>query len=90
MRLTRVFKYELPVGDEVSIDMPRGAEILHVDVQNHRPYLWARVDASAPPEARHFRFAGTGHTLDDRVGKHVGSFLMEGGHLVFHIFELLR
>jgi len=84
--LLRVYKYTLPLGDWVSVTMPQGAEALFVQVQNNEPRLWARVDIGSPPVVHHFRIAGTGHDLGSNVGKHIGSFLLYGGDLVFHVF----
>lgn len=84
--VTRVYKYPLPLGDWVSVYMPEGAEPLCVQVQHGQPCLWARATIGAPPIVHHFRIAGTGHDLGSNVGKHVGSFQLEGGALVFHVF----
>ncbi len=84
--MLRVFKYAVPVTDYFYIDLPRGAELLTAQVQAGEPQLWARVDDDAPTEQRHFRLVGTGHPAAD-TGKHVGSFQMHGGGLVFHLFE---
>ena len=40
----------------------------------------------ATPTIYHFRVAGTGHDLGSNVGRHIGSFQMHGGALVFHVF----
>ncbi|MDP3766877.1 MAG: hypothetical protein Q8S13_02575 [Dehalococcoidia bacterium] len=83
-----VYKYEIPMtGDYVEIKLPRGAEILHVAAQHETPYLWALVDPKAPLVSRRLRFAGTGHTIAPDVGRHLGSFFVHDGALVFHIFE---
>ena len=85
-----VYKYELWIDDFVSIQMPVGAEVLHVDVQRGQPCIWARVDPTAGPERRIFRVARTGHPLDPAIGPHIGSFQMHDGELVFHVFEVTR
>jgi hypothetical protein len=81
-----VYKYRLPVGDWSSISMPEGAQVLCVEVQNDRPTLWARVTPGNRPHVYHFRTAGTGHDLGSNVGRHIGSFQLDGGALVFHVF----
>ncbi len=83
-----VWKFTIPLRDVVSIVMPRGAEIIHVANQFGTPTIWALVDPAESLVNREFRFAGTGHLIPEHhLGKHVGSFLMDGGSLVFHIFE---
>lgn len=86
MSLQRVYKYLLPVDDWVNVTMPAGAEPLFVEVQHGIPCLWARVTIGNPPEVHHFRIARTGHDLGSNVGRHVGSFMLDGGDLVFHVF----
>jgi len=82
--MKRVFKYELPFEDSFGIDLPRGAEILSVQVQSGRPQLWAMVDQGRPMERRYFEVRGTGHELGD-VGAFVATIQLH--ELVFHIFE---
>ena len=87
--MTTIWKFPLDAEDVIELDMPEGAEALHVSTQYGNPCLWARVDPKAPTEKRRFRFAGTGHPLTDDVGRHIGSWLMQGGALVFHLFEMV-
>lgn len=85
-----VYKYPVPVADEVRIDMPFGAKVLHVEQQGEGVYIWALVDPSAERERRVFIVRGTGHPIDDDMPiEHVGTFLLQGGALVFHLFEVL-
>mgnify|MGYP003519694140 FL=1 len=86
MNIRRVYKYPLYVGDWISVQMPMGAEPMCVQMQNGEPQLWALVDVGNPPTTHHFRIAGTGHDLGSNVGKHIGSFQMHSGALVFHVF----
>ena len=86
MSVQRIYKYPLYVGDWICLNMPEGAEPLCVQMQHGIPCLWARVTVGNPPTVHHFRIAGTGHDLGGNVGKHIGSFQMEGGALVFHVF----
>ena len=83
-----VHKYAIDIDDEVAVDMPSGAQILHVGDQYGRLCIWALVDPEAREVPRRFRIAGTGHRIADPVGPHVGSVLFSGGALVLHLFEL--
>lgn len=85
--MQRVYKYQLPMNDWVSITMPAGAEPLCVEVQNGLPCLWARITVDNPPAVHHFRIAGTGHDLGSNVGRHLGSVLLHDGALVLHVFS---
>ena len=84
-----VWKFPFEVADEFYLRMPAGAEILHVDVQSGQPCLWVLVDSDRPTVARGFRLAGTGHTIGDYspAWKFVGTFLVHGGALVFHLWD---
>ncbi len=84
--LTTVWKFPLPLKDLAEGEMPMYAEILYVGVQGDSAFLWAWVNPDAPRKTRRFRVSGTGHTLG-AVGAHVGSFMLLGGALVFHVFE---
>lgn len=81
-----VYKYPLAVDAIVTLDMPTGAEVLIVAVQHGAAMLWARVDTDQPHETRRFRVAGTGHPRAD--GRYIGTLIMHGDHLVFHVFDL--
>ena len=100
-----VFKYPITNRDVQQIDLPEGAEVLHVNLQNGLPYIWVLHDATllgdqvvagrpdmkdAVTERRTFRLAGTGHPIDGTIKKYIGTFMMHGGALVFHFFELDR
>lgn len=87
MDAPRIWKYEVPVGDEIRLHMPRGAQILTVQMQGSTPCIWAKVDA-APEHSqvwRVFRWRGTGHDADN-TDNYVGTVQMMGGGLVFHLF----
>ena len=86
--MKQVFKYPIPIRDDFSLALPGGARILDVQVQNGVGCIWALVDASIPPIMRRFRLAGTGHPLNEPHLIHIGTFQLEGGALVFHLFEV--
>lgn len=81
-----VFKYKLQVCRSQTLELPVGAELLHVDVQHGEICLWAKVDAWAKRENRIFCVAGTGHELPDGELKHVGTVMC--GPYVWHVFEM--
>ncbi len=81
-----IWKYTLAIADDVELCMPEGARILTVAEQHGLPWLWAMVDPAAPKVARRLAIRGTGHPLGD-VGDYIGTFMLERGALVFHVFE---
>ncbi len=83
-----IFKYPIEVKDRFYVDMPAGARILSVQVQHNIPQIWAVVDVLMPKVERAFWVRGTGHELGiAAAGKFVGTFQLDGGSLVFHLFD---
>jgi DNA-directed RNA polymerase subunit RPC12/RpoP len=85
--IRKIFKYPLPVDDEIAISMPEGSEILTVQVQGTMPYIWAIVDTDAPITTRYLCIRGTGHAFKGNEGKYIGTYQLDNGALVFHVFE---
>lgn len=86
--MNTVYKYGFDITDDFELELPKGARILHVDVQNGYPYIWALVDPDAPKEKKKFHLAGTGHPINEKIKNHIGTFLLHEGALVFHLFAL--
>lgn len=86
-----IHKYPVAVVDRFTLALPRGAEVLAVQMQQESPYLWAIVDTEAELERRVFRLVGTGHRLlPEEPGKYCGTFQMLNGSIVYHLFEAGR
>ena len=81
-----IWKYDLRLVDVQNVRLPVAAKILAVQVQRGVPRLWALVDPGAPEENRRIAIRGTGHPID-MAGEYIGTFQVEGGALVFHVFE---
>jgi hypothetical protein len=81
-----IWKFPVMPG-AFTIGLPRGAEVLAAQAQDGEAMAWAVVDPAAPVEQRRFIAAGTGHPLPDGPLKHLGTFQLDGGALVFHLFE---
>ena len=85
----RIWKWPLQITDRQAQMMPAGAEVLTVQMQGHQPQLWALVDPEKPRGLRHFQAVATGEPFDDEGMKYVATFQINGGSLVFHLFELM-
>lgn len=87
-----IWKFAFLIRDEFSLWMPKGAEILHADVQQGQEgqaCLWALVHTDALSVDRYFSLRGTGHNaLGLTSGHHVSTFQAAGGALVWHLFDL--
>ena len=70
-----------------SIQMPKGAQSLSVQVQGENPCLWAIVNPQAEPETVLISIYGTGHNLPDNPGEFIGTFQISNGRFVFHVFK---
>ncbi len=62
-----IFKYQMPVLEEFTMDLPAGAEIIRMEDQGGMFWLWAVVNTDAPTEARKFRAFKTGAKMPDGV-----------------------
>lgn len=82
-----IFKYEIKIEDYQIVMMPKNAVILCTGVQYEKMCLWALVDPKAEMEKRRIIVKGTGHTVDEKNMKYIGTNQLMEGHLVWHIFE---
>lgn len=83
-----IWKFTFEVEDRISIEAPKGAQILDVQTQYDCPCLWMLVDPLAAKEERHFRIYGTGNPIrefDER--RYIGTF--QQGAFVWHLFEVV-
>jgi hypothetical protein len=87
-----IWKYELEMNQRTAIEIPHSAEILCVQTQFNNPCIWALVDTDNYKEERVFEIFGTGFSIKGDMGvdrKYIGTFQLEGGALVYHLFERL-
>lgn len=94
-----VWKYPIAGGRVTVIEVPQGAQLLHVAMQakvpgspaiGETPTLWYLVDPAEPKEKKTIVVVGTGDQLHARDGslEHLGSVLTsDGGGYVWHLFE---
>jgi hypothetical protein len=80
-----VWKYQLDVVGRQMLQMPIGAKILHIGVQNEYPVIWAEVDTEAGIEPRIFTIVTTGERYEAHTG-YVGTATIRDW-FVAHIFE---
>lgn len=86
-----IWKFPFKTDDSIQIDMPKGAEVLTVQTQNEQPCFWALVSTKAPLETRNFAIFLTGFNVPTHLKmKYIGTYQLNGGMLIFHVFELLQ
>ncbi len=85
--MNSVWKFPLRDDPEAILRMPKGAQVLSVQVQEGRPMVWALVDPQEKSVRRKFWIVGTGWNVNpDGLGSFVGTIQL-AGDLVFHIFD---
>lgn len=83
--MNEIWKYQL---DETGVmEMPEGAQVLSAQMQHDWPVVWAKVDPRAPIKTKRLGVYGTGHAMPDDPGRFIGTFQMDNGALVFHVFD---
>ena len=84
-----IWKYALKIDTyTTTLQIPAGAELLHVAAQNDVPCLWFLLDPNMPLRDRHFNVCGTGwEKIPEYISKtdYAGTVLI--GPYVWHIFE---
>jgi hypothetical protein len=61
----RIYKYQLQDADHVKVEIPKGAQLLHVYAQNNKPCIWVLVNEEIKEtEIREFRIIDTGQSID--------------------------
>lgn len=89
-------------GEGDYFDIPMAAEAVPLSVQPQRARtgsvwvnMWIRMPEDAilpdyPTPPRRFYICGTGHKLHPKAGRHLSTFQLHDGALVFHVFEEAR
>lgn len=85
-----IYKYSLPVQEKLTIELPRGAQIIRVEDVAGLFWLWAIVDPEAEKEPRHIECYKTGQPIETPLQhlKYLGAcklFIMQ--ELCLYMFE---
>lgn len=83
----KIWKFKLDITDEQTVEMPAGARILSVQMQQGDCCLWALCNENAAYERRHIAIYGTGNPMPDDPGAYLATFQLHSGATVFHAFE---
>lgn len=82
----RIWKYPFEIADRFVLQLPQGARVLSVELQDEQPCLWAMVNAESTEELRRFALVGTGHLLPNGISTYIATF--QQPPFVWHLFEL--
>lgn len=85
--MTRIYKYELALQHRQILNLPVGAKIRHIGVQNGTFQLWAEINPKNDVEPRTFIIYGTGHDIEEN---RFLEYLQTVCHnkFVWHFYEL--
>ena len=88
----RIYKWSLQDTALQTLILPLGAQILTVQMQNDHPQLWALCEDQAvltqPGQIRTIAIYETGSSLPDNPGAYIGTFQMQQGAVVCHVFAV--
>jgi len=82
-----IYKYEVGRGTNV-IEMPIGARVLTVQSQYGKAFIWALIDTvNIDHVPRRFEAFETGESLGKTEFQYIGTFQLDGGSSIYHLFE---
>lgn len=87
-----IWKYTFSDIYDETFQMPKGAEILTVQIQDENICIWALINTLEDTENRSFEIYGTGHIIHCDMGierKYINTFQIDNG-LAFHLFERIN
>lgn len=94
--MKQIWKYKITPpkeGNVINIEMPAGAAVLDIQVQERDPVLWAAIDADRLKEVRTFAIFATGTDIPEfHKLSYLKTFQINDafrGSLVFHVFEVV-
>lgn len=90
--MNTIWKFELELEREPTVDMPIGARVLSVGTQgtsfDRKLVVWAHVpDSTAKTEERHFFVLGTGNDIPWRLEESTFIGTVQMGALVWHVWD---
>jgi hypothetical protein len=83
-----VYKYEIELANEVTLDLPVGAEVIKFDKDPNRTQLciWCIVDTNQPIKAKTFAIRGTGGNIESNLWYLTSAIV---NPFVWHLFEVV-
>lgn len=85
--MNAIYKYPVPFDTNQAIELPRGAMLLDLQIQNDSPMLWAVIDLDEPARQKfHIRMSGSGLALDFDPRGAILQRTTQMGNLVWHWF----
>lgn len=89
-----VWKYELPMSNEFTVDIPANYRILSVHPQFGKYQMWVLNDALSEPRPVLFCMVGTGQELPklpaDKYVQHVATIKQYDDTIMLHLFRAVE
>lgn len=83
-----IWKFPVAIVNQQLVEMPLGAKILTTAMQGETPCLWAEVDPEETGKhLRNIHIFGTGQWMPADPSIYIGSLMLHGGALVFHVYD---
>lgn len=85
-----VWKFRLQpteLGDPFLVELPAGVKIVHAGVSPSGPCVYGIVDPTAETVVHTFLVIATGKDLPEGSWTHLGTIMLNGGTMVFHVFH---
>ena len=84
-----IWKYTIGTSGEFRVEMPVGAIVLSVQLQDGRLCMWAQVEEGRSLETRYFRACETGDPIPEGEPLRFIDTVQTYSGMVYHIFERL-
>lgn len=85
-----IWQYTIETLHDNVLEIPKGGQVLSIQIQGGLPQLWVLIDPNAEKGKRTFRLHGTGHGVPDSDKLNfIGTVQLDKGELVLHVFEVL-
>lgn len=91
--MRRILKFELKLHGEQVIEIEGIGTILHVNVQNGKPFVWIDVNEYLfKKEEKRIRIFHTGEEIPNELlhkTKYIGTFFLDDGCYVGHVYQII-
>ncbi len=82
----KIFKYNLPIKPDITIQIPSNSKFLSLQVQDGIPVIWFLVYEENPLTNMHISVYGTGQEINQgNIKLYIGT--IQVGSFVWHFFE---
>ena len=85
-----IWKFPLIIRNKQTLSLPAGSEILTIQTQRNAPCMWVLLDPTQSfMEERVFITHTTGMVGVESNEKYIGTYQVDDGYYVGHVFEQL-